>query len=106
MFGVRPGSPFLFTIPATGQRPMEFAVEGLPDGLKVDAKTGQITGSLEKRGEYVVTFHVKNASGRGPAALQDRLRRHALAHARRWAGTTGTPTTTTLPTSCCARPPT
>ena len=63
VFGVRPGSPFLFTIPATGQRPMEFAVEGLPDGLKVDAKTGQITGSIEKRGEYVVTFHVKNASG-------------------------------------------
>jgi alpha-galactosidase len=63
VFGVRPGSPLLFTIPVTGQRPMEYAVEGLPEGLKVDAKTGQITGSLEKRGEYVVTFHVKNAAG-------------------------------------------
>ena len=37
VFGVRPGHPFLFTIPATGQRPMEFAVDGLPEGLKVDA---------------------------------------------------------------------
>ena len=27
VFGVRPGHPFLFTIPATGQRPMEFAVD-------------------------------------------------------------------------------
>ena len=63
VFGVRPGNPFLFTIPATGQRPMEFAVDGLPEGLKVDAKTGQITGSLEKRGEYVVTFRAKNAQG-------------------------------------------
>ena len=26
VFGVRPGSPFLFTIPATGERPMEFSV--------------------------------------------------------------------------------
>ncbi len=63
IFGVRPGHPFLFTIPATGQRPMEFAVDGLPAGLKVDLQTGQITGSLAARGEYVVTFHAKNALG-------------------------------------------
>jgi alpha-galactosidase len=63
VFGVRPGNPFLFTIPATGQRPMEYAVDGLPEGLKIDAKSGQITGSVEKRGEYVVTFRVKNAKG-------------------------------------------
>ena len=31
VFGVRPGSPFLFTIPATGERPMTFSVENLPD---------------------------------------------------------------------------
>ena len=36
IFGVRPGHPFLFTIPATGQRPMEFTVDDLPAGLKVD----------------------------------------------------------------------
>jgi hypothetical protein len=32
VFGVRPGRPFLFTIPATGERPMEFAVDHLPEG--------------------------------------------------------------------------
>jgi len=32
-FGMRPGHPFLFTIPATGRRPMEYAVDGLPAGL-------------------------------------------------------------------------
>ncbi len=63
VFGVRPGRPFLFTIPATGQRPMEFAVDGLPAGLKVDAQSGQITGSLASPGEYVVTFRAKNALG-------------------------------------------
>jgi alpha-galactosidase len=63
VFGVRPGNPFLFTIPATGERPMEFAVDNLPEGLNVDSQTGQITGSIKNRGEYVVTFHAKNAKG-------------------------------------------
>jgi alpha-galactosidase len=63
VFGVRPGSPFLYTIPATGERPMEFAVEGLPEGLKVDAATGQITGSLKEKGEFKVVLKAKNAQG-------------------------------------------
>ena len=37
VYGCRPGNPFLYRIPTTGDRPMEFAVEGLPDGLRVDA---------------------------------------------------------------------
>ena len=36
VFGVRPGSPFLYTIPATGERPMTFSAKGLPAGLAVD----------------------------------------------------------------------
>ena len=67
VFGVRPGHPFLFTIPATGRRPMEFAVDGLPEGLKVDPPTGQITGAINSRGEYVVTFRARNAAGRSPS---------------------------------------
>lgn len=63
IFGIRPGSPFLYTIPATGIRPMSFAVENLPKGLKVNTETGQITGSIKKVGEYVVTFIAKNSLG-------------------------------------------
>lgn len=63
IFGVRPGSPLLFTIPATGERPMTFAVEGLPPGLAVDAETGRISGRLDARGEYPMTFRVSNARG-------------------------------------------
>ena len=48
VFGVRPGHPFLYTIPATGERPMEFAVSSLPPGLKIDTKTGRITGVLQR----------------------------------------------------------
>ena len=33
VFGARPGSEFLFAIPASGDRPMTFAAEGLPKGF-------------------------------------------------------------------------
>ncbi|MDP2884460.1 MAG: putative Ig domain-containing protein [Ignavibacteria bacterium] len=62
-FGVRPGSPFRYRIPATGMRPMEFSVDGLPPGLKVDPKTGQITGSQTEHGEHVVMLRAKNEKG-------------------------------------------
>ena len=64
VFGVRPGSPFLFTIAATGDRPMTFAVDHLPAGLQVDPQTGRITGKLEKAGTYNVTLRAKNARGK------------------------------------------
>jgi alpha-galactosidase len=63
VFGVRPGSPFLFTIPATGDRPMTFSAKNLPRGLKLDAKTGHITGTLKNKGEFIVTLGAKNSLG-------------------------------------------
>jgi alpha-galactosidase len=63
IFGVRPGSPFLFTIPATGERPMRFSVEGLPAGLAVDPDSGRISGRLDAPGEYTVTFKASNKHG-------------------------------------------
>lgn len=63
IFGVRPGSPFLFRVPATGERPMVFAAENLPAGLSLDAKSGIITGSLKERGEFAVTLIASNALG-------------------------------------------
>ena len=35
VFGVRPRHPFLYTIPATGERPMEFCVVRLASGFEV-----------------------------------------------------------------------
>lgn len=63
VFGVRPGSPFFFRIAATGDRPMTFKADGLPDGLKLDPETGQITGKLTTEGEYKVMLHARNALG-------------------------------------------
>lgn len=63
VFGVRPGSPFLYSIPVTGTRPIEFGVEGLPAGLTLDRTTGQITGVLDDPGEYTVVLKAKNLLG-------------------------------------------
>jgi len=63
IFGVRPGSPFLFKIPATGEKPLRYAVQSLPQGLKLDVATGIITGKLTKPGNYKMTFLVKNNRG-------------------------------------------
>jgi alpha-galactosidase len=63
IFGARPGSPFFYTIPATGKRPMTFSADNLPRGLKLDAQNGQITGSLETNGEFNVVLHAKNSLG-------------------------------------------
>ncbi len=65
LFGVRPDSPFHYAIPATGKRPMTFAVDNLPEGLSLDSKTGRITGKLHNKGEHLVTLRAKNALGEG-----------------------------------------
>jgi alpha-galactosidase len=63
IFGVRPGHPLLYMIAATGDRPMTFAADGLPEGATLDPATGQITGSVKKRGTYAITLHAHNALG-------------------------------------------
>lgn len=63
VFGVRAGHPVLFTIAATGDRPMRFAAADLPAGLSLDSATGRISGSIAKRGTYSVVLSAKNALG-------------------------------------------
>jgi alpha-galactosidase len=70
VFGVRPGSPFLYTIPATGERPLTFAASALPEGLVLDVATGRITGTLSKPGEYKVTLKATNAKGAAEKAFR------------------------------------
>lgn len=70
IFGVRPGSPVVFHIAATGDRPMEFSVAGLPEGLQVDAKAGELSGSFKQAGERVLTLRAKNANGTSEKKLR------------------------------------
>src|ERR1051326_6204197 len=65
VFGVRPGHPFLYTIPASGERPMTFAADHLAASLQLDSKTGRISVTLNKPGEFRVTLRAKNGKGAG-----------------------------------------
>ena len=70
VYGARPGADFLFRIPATGQRPMSFAASGLPKGLRLDARTGIISGRAAKRGSYRVKLTAANALGKAERELR------------------------------------
>lgn len=70
VYGCRPGNPFLHRIPTTGERPIRFAAAGLPDGLRLDAASGIISGTSPKRGSYTVTLQAANAHGRDKRALK------------------------------------
>ncbi|MBU0638550.1 MAG: NPCBM/NEW2 domain-containing protein [Planctomycetes bacterium] len=64
VYGARPGRPFIYRIPCTGQRPLAFAAEQLPESLELDRETGIITGTVpQKRGEYAITLRARNPHG-------------------------------------------
>jgi hypothetical protein len=67
IIGIRPGTPFLHSLAATGARPITFSAEKLPAGLSLDAKTGIITGSLARAGEYHFKTLAKNSTGEAEA---------------------------------------
>jgi len=71
VFGCRPGRPFLYRIPCTGTRPIEFSAAGLPEGLTLDAATGIITGTVPAaRGDYPVLLTAKNSHGENTRTLK------------------------------------
>src|ERR1700679_1853656 len=64
VYGVRPGHPFLYRIPCTGTRPIVFSARNLPASLKLETKTGIISGNApEKAQAYIVTLAASNSGG-------------------------------------------
>lgn len=70
VFGVRPGSPFLFTITASGRKPMMFSAKNLPEALQLNAESGRITGCLKDKGEYRVLLSARNELGSAERELK------------------------------------
>jgi len=62
--GASAGKPFFYAVPATGQRPMEFEAEGLPEGLSIKASSGYVEGSALKEGEFDILLRAKNVHGK------------------------------------------
>ena len=63
VYGVRPGSPFLYRIPCTGERPISFSAQNLPAGLTLGAQSGIITGKISAAGTNLVTLVAHNERG-------------------------------------------
>ena len=63
VYGVRPGHPVIYRIPCTGERPVQFSVKDLPEGLSLDPEKGIITGSILKEGTYEFTLYARNSKG-------------------------------------------
>jgi alpha-galactosidase len=63
IYGQRPGRPFLYHVPVTGEAPITLAADGLPAGLSLDAKTGNISGKVAQAGEFQTTLHATNSKG-------------------------------------------
>lgn len=68
--GCRPGHPFLFRIPTTGQRPIHFSARGLPAGLQLDEANGILTGAAPQTGSYQIQLRAKNRAGRSSRRLK------------------------------------
>jgi alpha-galactosidase len=67
--GGSPNRPFLFLIPATGKGPLSYAATGLPNGLKLDARSGIISGRLAAAGNYNVDVTVSGPAGKATRRL-------------------------------------
>ena len=63
VFGVRPGSPVIFRLAFSGEKPMKYAVEGLPKGVSLDPDKGVLSGSVAEKGDYPLVFIARNAKG-------------------------------------------
>ncbi len=64
IFGASANKPFSYTIPATGERPLKFKAEGLPEGLQLDPANGQISGAARSDGDFEVLLSAENRHGK------------------------------------------
>lgn len=63
VYGATPGADFIWSVMASGDRPMIYSASGLPKGLTIDSVTGVITGSVKEKGNYAVTLTASNDHG-------------------------------------------
>ncbi|MBI5397507.1 MAG: NPCBM/NEW2 domain-containing protein [Verrucomicrobia bacterium] len=70
VYGCRPGNPFIYRIPTTGERPIQFTADGLPASLHLDKISGIITGAAPERGTHTVMLRAKNRHGTASRALK------------------------------------
>ena len=69
VFGVRTGCPVIFRMPFSGEKPMKYSIKNLPEGLTVNPENGVISGTVNKAGNYKLTFVAENGKGKAEQAF-------------------------------------
>jgi len=70
IWGVRPGSPVIFRVATSGERPMKFSAKGLPEGVAIDEK-GVLRGvAPSEKGDYDVIVTAENVHGRATRTIR------------------------------------
>lgn len=64
VFGVRPSSPVIFRIAASGTKPLTYTARNLPAGVSLDTSTGVIKGAIAEKGDYAIEIEVSNSHGK------------------------------------------
>ena len=67
VYGASPNKPFLLRIPVTGERPISYGAQNLPEGLELEDNI--ITGSVVSEGDYEITLTAENALGKAEKKL-------------------------------------
>ena len=62
IFGASPNKPFLLRIPVTGERPIRYDAQNLPDGLTL--RDNIITGQVSEAGVYEIMLSAENSLGK------------------------------------------
>ncbi|WP_416978319.1 alginate lyase family protein [Streptomyces sp. T028] len=62
------GVPFRHVLRASHE-PIRFTADGLPDGLRLDKRTGVVSGTPDETGEFTVVTTAGNAAGDGSGTL-------------------------------------
>jgi hypothetical protein len=70
IIGTFPESPLAYSLSVSGQVPITYSARHLPPGLRLDAQTGIVAGTLAKPGEYHFTAIAKNASGKAKTGIK------------------------------------
>ena len=63
VWGVRPGSPVIYRFPVSGEKPMTFSCNNLPEGLQL-TENGVLTGKIDKACILSFTVTAENAKGK------------------------------------------
>ncbi len=69
VLGARPGHPVYFRLPFSGEKPMKYSACHLPRGLKLDRKSGVVSGCVQKAGDYPIVWRARNKAGRGEGRM-------------------------------------